>query len=103
MKTSSLPHSLPHNMRGKILYKFLIRKNLLGIYVRAVVNCSNKKDAVRKYLECHDIIGLTSHMQSIGNSFIWATTKEGHNFWSKLDDEFYDYLRKWRNDNPNIS
>ena len=43
---------------------------------------------------CKDWEGIDSELTDICGSFMWSRTPEGFNFWSKVNDEFNNYLKK---------
>ncbi|MFA7628738.1 MAG: hypothetical protein WCY37_05035 [Candidatus Dojkabacteria bacterium] len=43
---------------------------------------------------CKDWEGIYSELTDIWSSFMWSMTPEGFNFWSKVSDEFNNYLKK---------
>lgn len=99
----------------RAFFKFLDRNGAYASYVEY-----SKKAQIRRY-GMHpdtvvsfkdtflDLIGRSAHLQRsasgqmygkvpsvslIKGAFIWANTKEGHNYWSKLQIEWARYIRQ---------
>ena len=83
--------------KGKIFLKFFLRflkeHHCFGKYQRALFEAKDYRanDFIKR--RCEDwYFGI------IGNSFSWSNTKEGHDYWSNLNNEFinlyYSNIRK---------
>ena len=75
--------------QGRLLYKFLKQKRCLKQFVENRVrrrgdNCPNGGEELLEFLS----------KTTIGSGFCWAQTTEGHNFWSKLNNEYYKFIEK---------
>lgn len=75
--------------QGRLLYKFLKQKRCLKRFVENRVrlrgdNCPNGGE------ELLELLSSTT----ISCAFCWAETTEGHNFWSKLNNEYYKFIEK---------
>lgn len=75
--------------QSRLLYKFLKQKRCLKQFVENRVrlrgyNCPNGGEELLKFLS----------NTTISCAFCWAETTEGHNFWSKLDKEYYKFIEK---------
>ena len=75
--------------QGRLLYKFLKQKRCLKQFVenRARLREYNRPNGGNELLE---FLSNTT----ISCAFCWAETTEGHNFWSKLDKEYYKFIEK---------
>lgn len=40
----------------------------------------------------HFYLNNVNEMQYLNNAFVWSNTEEHHSFWSKLDNEWTDYV-----------
>ena len=74
---------------GRLLYKFLKQKRCLKQFVENRVrrrgdNCPNGGEELLEFLS----------KTTIGSGFCWAKTTEGHDFWSKLNNEYYKFIEK---------
>lgn len=74
---------------GRLLYKFLKQKRCLKQFVENRVrrrgdNCPNGGEELLEFLS----------KTTIGSGFCWAQTTEGHDFWSKLNNEYYKFIVK---------
>jgi hypothetical protein len=77
-------------LHGRILYKFLKRKNALYNFFNNVVKDTGDKclfpigdkKSIVKYLDA----------KSIGGAFVWYFTPEGSDYWENLDNEFEEYI-----------
>lgn len=75
--------------QGRLLYKFLKQKRCLKQFVENRVrrrgdNCPNGGEELLEFLS----------KTTIGSGFCWAQTTEGHDFWSKLNNEYYKFIEK---------
>ena len=85
------------NDKGRSFLKFFLRflkeNHCFGKYQRALFERSNYRanDFIKN--ECENC-----NYGIIGNSFSWSNTKEGHDYWSNLNNEFinlyYSNIRK---------
>ena len=76
-------------LQGRLLYKFLKQKRCLKRFVENRVrlrgdNCPNGGKELLEFLS----------NTTISCAFCWAETTEGHNFWSKLNNEYYKFIEK---------
>ena len=79
------------SLRARLLYKFLMKKRALHLFVeelikqrkdsQVVTEYKNNKLNVIQFLSCYDEITF----------LFWHTTPQGHDFWDKLNDEFYEF------------
>jgi len=77
-------------LHGRVLYKFLRRKNALYNFFNNIAketgkNCSfpiGDKKSIVKYLDT----------KTIGGAFLWSFTPEGSDYWENLDNEFEEYF-----------
>ena len=76
MKTSS---------KNKLLYKFLKEQ---GVFQKYITNACKRHgcNVTQKNIE-----EILQTFNGIGDAFIWNDTKEGHNFWSNLNEKWHDY------------
>ncbi len=75
-------------MNIRHLEKFLINRGLLEAFIR-----NFKKDNRRQ--DYGNFIRFNSKsMSAIANAFYWSSTFEGADFWSKIDKEWNNCLRK---------
>ena len=75
--------------QGRLLYKFLKQKRCLKQFVENRVrrrgdNRPNGGEELLKFLS----------NTTISCAFCWAQTTEGHDFWSKLNNEYYKFIEK---------
>lgn len=79
------------HFKAKALYKFLKQKRCLREYVTNVIQQHNPThhEPTKRYVLSNDLLQLIRDYHcSIDHSFTWAATPQGHDFWSKLDEEF---------------
>jgi hypothetical protein len=80
-KYDTLNYYLVPNIKvSKQLKNFLMSKNR-ELYILFLDNCK-------------DWEGIDYELTDIQCSFMWDMTPEGLNFWSKINDEFNNYLKK---------
>lgn len=79
--------------RSKALYKFLKKKCILQEFIEAIVD-SNSSTILGNYAEKKDLIRMFDRFHgNIGEAFVWAHTKQGHNFWDSLNTDFMVYFK----------
>ena len=91
-----------YHLKAKFLYKFLKKHRCVRQYVENILEQKGRWCHTSEYLENHDIIKLIEECSSqecnINFSFLWARTKQGHSYWSKLDrifeKEWTEYVRQ---------
>ena len=90
-------HSLK-NTRAKCLYKFLYKYNLFASYLKNVMAQHPSSKGVPQYLDDKDFLKLLEKTSNIDSSFTWSETKEGHFFWSKMNQKEITEKNKLLND-----
>ena len=73
------------SLKNKLLYKFLKEQ---GVFQRYITNACKRNgcDITKKNIE-----EILQRCDGIGDAFIWLDTKEGHDFWSNLNEKWHDY------------
>lgn len=96
-------------MKQKLTYREIVREFLLFLkteyaykgYIKAIKQCK-KHEFINwgNYINILTINSLKVCFKSnfyiahlINNSFHWASTKEGYDFWSVLDKKWHDKMR----------
>ena len=73
--------------KAKLLYKFLKENCCLQKYINNVKQQGSP--AYEQYKKHKDIIQLLiDGYCCLGALILWASTKEGHEFWSKMESKF---------------
>lgn len=92
--------SSKYGVRAKLLYKYLKKNLCLREYERNVVNQHINSAVIEEYFKTNDILQLIRDFNhSIDNSFLWAKTPQGHDFWEKLEYNFERYfIEDWLRD-----
>lgn len=92
-------------LRAKYLYKFLKKNKCLPQFVENAYLRHPDDDKVNNFKKLGDAKLLLQlfkrYGSSIGESFLWVKTNEGHDFWENKDDKFerefkniwFDYTR----------
>ena len=79
-------------LRAKYLYKFLKKNKCLPQFVENVYLRHPNDDKVNNFKKLGDAKLLLQlfkrYGSSIGESFLWVKTNEGHDFWANLDNKF---------------
>lgn len=88
-------------MKWKIFKDFLVKKKALNAYLCSYGNHSRIQRPFISYIE-H--LGKTEPDMSlwIDTSIVWARTKEGTEYWSRLNMELVDYCSKFTDGKGNI-
>ena len=71
--------------RGKHLYKFLRKNQIFDLYMSNLFIQHGNSMAVCDYCVDKDIARLLDHFETIDDSFTWADTPEGQDFWADFD------------------
>ncbi len=86
-------------LRVHHLYKFLCQHRLFDRFIKNVETTNSslchRNIALKKFLDKKgDIFAFLYECISIGGSFTWSRTIEGHDFWEILDDKERNHFRK---------
>ena len=73
------------SLHARLLYKFLKQQGAFQDYITNACK-RHKCDITQKNIET-----ILRTCNGIGDAFIWRDTKEGHNFWSNLNEKWHDY------------
>lgn len=79
-------------LRAHHLYKFLCQHRLFDRFIKNVETTKSslchRNIALKEFLDKKgDIFAFLYECGSIGGSFTWSATPEGHDFWKILDDK----------------
>ena len=79
-------------LRVHHLYKFLCQHRLFDRFIKNVETTNSslchRNVALKEFLDKKsDIFAFLYECVTIGGSFTWAKTPEGHDFWGILDDK----------------
>ena len=89
-------------LQARHLYKFLCQHRLFDRFIKNVETTNSslcrRNIALKEFLDKKgDIFAFLHECISIGGSFTWAATLEGHDFWEILDDkERKHFVKVWK-------
>lgn len=89
-------------LRVHHLYKFLCQHRLFDRFIKNVETTNSslchRNIALKEFLNKNcDIFAFLYECGTIGGSFTWAQTPEGHDFWGILDDkERIHFVNVWK-------
>ena len=86
------------NKETRLLIRFLREKGIKYIYIEETLRDSLINDAINNNTD-GDLLKYFDKFFSygdnlIGYSFTWSSTKNGHEFWRKMNDMWFDYYFK---------
>ena len=87
-------YSFRNKLKAKYFYKFLLKKCLLDMWLENVKTQHPYTRGIPQYEENHDILQLLDTCRDIDFSFNWASTPQGHGYWSNLQNEFTQEYNK---------
>ena len=84
--------------RTKLFVRFLREKGIKYIYIEETLRDSLINDAINNNTD-GDLLKYFDKFFSYGDnlivySFTWSSTKNGHEFWRKMNDMWFDYYFK---------
>jgi hypothetical protein len=83
-------------LKAKLLYKFLKKHNALQRYCVNVLNYRRGETPFQGIEK--DVLTMIEYSDcNIGSSFLWDSTKEGHEYWEDLNLQFIAYFYERRN------
>lgn len=80
---------------AKLLYKYLKRQGALQRYFG---NLFGQRGFLldEGNIDMKNVLKIMMYYHNnISFSFMWSVTKEGHDYWKKLNDEFYFYKQNY--------
>lgn len=89
-------------LRVHHLYKFLCQHRLFDRFIKNVEtnnsSLCHRNIALKEFLDKKgDIFAFLDECGSIGGSFTWSATLEGHDFWKILDyKEWTHFVNVWK-------
>ena len=96
MKYNSVMYKV--NKETRLFIRFLREKGIKYIYIEETLRDSLINDAINNNTDV-DLLKYFDKFFSygdnlIGYSFTWSSTKNGHEFWRKMNDMWFDYYFK---------
>ena len=87
-----------YSLKSRLLYKFLIKKGVLRLFVEEVIRQKGNSRIVKEFTQGKkNVMEFLDFFNYINISLLWVETTQGHDFWRKVNDEFNMFY--WRNDN----
>ena len=96
MKYNSVMYKV--NKETRLFIRFLRENGIKYIYIEETLRDSLINDAINNNTD-GDLLKYFDKFFSygdnlIGYSFTWSSTKNGHEFWRKMNDMWFDYYFK---------
>ena len=87
------------NKETRLLIRFLREKGIKYIYIEETLLDTYKNNIINNEMD-GNLLKYFNKLISrgfydvIGRSFTWSSTKNGHEFWRKMNDMWFDYYFK---------
>ena len=73
----------------KLFKQFLIDKGCYHLYMFNIINCYKDKTS-----SIFDVISSKNVYSYINSAFTWCETKEGYEYWRKIDSQWWEFMSK---------
>lgn len=77
--------------KAKLFFRFLKNNDM---FTRYAFNSTSPKTTKPSWTHGINILTISDCQRWISSCFEWSATKEDHNKWLKLNDEWTEYIRK---------
>ena len=97
MKYNSVMYKV--NKETRLFIRFLRENGIKYIYIEETLRDTHKNNIINNDMD-GNLLRYFNKLISrgfydvIGRSFTWSSTKNGHEFWRKMNDMWFDYYFK---------